>query len=549
MASSPVNSRPARVSVFNSAFHGISDYKPVPIRFRNIILVVTCLAYAATRFWRLADTCLWFDEIFSVHAATHPWGDLLSFVALDLIHPPLFYVALKLWISIGGEGLFWLRLLPVIFSIIAIFPVIALCRELKLNFWAQALALFLVAINGSPIKYAQEVRMYSLLMCLSLFSMWLFARYFTKGKNLWPLVIVNVLMVYTHYFGWFVVLSEVVLIVWFQRIKWRRIAVMLGITIVSFLPWLIAVFMAARSGSGLEQNIGWMSRPGIRQIVTFVFNIIEPFYFQTSTVEPISIFRITVPILLILAVAAVLYLVNWRKLSEHERRHVYLLLVFIKLPVVITFLASWLLPYSLWGTRHLIVVFAPFCICAAILLTSRSVKWLPAAAATLVVLLAGYGFVIRAVFESPKNSWCVWEPLVEEMVLMPSDSSEPGTINAFEQLVGYHVWFAARNFPDIRVNVVKDFPGTKEDAAYFIPRGFDEVKLLAPESAFSGPELWIAFRDRDPGHDTPGVSMISNPPKILSEMKYLGYEAVDTKKIRAGSESAYLVKMVRRSQE
>ena len=508
-----------------------------------------CIAYLAVRLWGLTDSCLWFDEIFSVHAAEHSWNSILWFVSLDLIHPPLFYVLLKLWIGIGGESVFWLRLFPVIFSVIAIFPFLSLCRELKLGKWTQVVALFLLAINGSLIKYAQEVRMYSLLMCLSLFSIWLFARYFVKGKSFVALVIVNVLMVYTHYFGWFVVLSEVLLIVWFQRIKWRRIVVMFWTTFACFLPWAITVLIAARSGSGLEQNIGWMSRPGVRQVVTFVLNIIEPFYFQTSSAEPVSILQVTVPILLIVVIAAVLYLINWQKLSEHERSSFYFLLVFIKLPVVVTFLASWLLPYSMWGTRHLIVVFAPFCIFAAVILTSRSVKWLPAAAVSLLVSFAGYGFEIRSEMASQKSSWCAWEPLVNEMVLTPDYSSQPRTIYTFEQLVGYHIWFAGRSFPNYQVNVVKDFPGTKEDAAYFLPRGFDKVKLLDPETAFSGSELWVAFRDADPDHDKPGVSAFSNRPKVLREMDYLGYEPVDAKKTRVGNESVFLVKMVRRPQE
>ena len=49
-------------------------------------------------------------------------GDLLGFVAADIIHPPLFYALLKVWISIGGESLFWLRLFPLLTSIAVIIP-------------------------------------------------------------------------------------------------------------------------------------------------------------------------------------------------------------------------------------------------------------------------------------------------------------------------------------------------------------------------------------------------------------------------------------------
>ena len=88
----------------------------------KIGILTAIIIYIALRFWRLTDSCLWFDEIFSVHAASMAWKDLFWFVAQDLIHPPFFYVLLKIWIAIGGEGLFWLRFFPVFFAIIAGFP-------------------------------------------------------------------------------------------------------------------------------------------------------------------------------------------------------------------------------------------------------------------------------------------------------------------------------------------------------------------------------------------------------------------------------------------
>jgi uncharacterized membrane protein len=86
----------------------------MPARTRLAIAAI-CVLYIAVRMWRLTDTCLWFDEIFGVHAAGHDWNSILGFVAQDLIHPPLFYLLLKLWIGIGGESLQWLRLFPVAF--------------------------------------------------------------------------------------------------------------------------------------------------------------------------------------------------------------------------------------------------------------------------------------------------------------------------------------------------------------------------------------------------------------------------------------------------
>src|SRR6476620_9545432 len=85
---------------------------------RQIIIVSICLAYVTLRYWGLASSCLWFDEIFSVHAAEHVWGEMFWFVAQDLIHPPLFYMLLKGWIAIGGESVIWLRSFSVFFAVL-----------------------------------------------------------------------------------------------------------------------------------------------------------------------------------------------------------------------------------------------------------------------------------------------------------------------------------------------------------------------------------------------------------------------------------------------
>ncbi len=456
--------------------------------FQRTALVLAIIVYVGARLWDLTASCLWFDEIFSIHAAEHSWKSILWFVSLDLIHPPLFYLVLKIWMSIGGEALFWLRLLPVGLSVLAVFPFIAFCRELKLNYWTQALALFLFAVNGSMIKYSQEVRMYSLLMCLSLFSMWLFARYFVKGKSFVPLVIVNILLVYSHYFGWFIVLTEVIAIFSFQRIKWRPIMTMLAITFASFLPWLAAVWQASSSGSGLSQNIGWMSQPGLIAVSTFILNLIEPFHFQASSAEPVTILKISLPLLLLVIGTFLLYVLKLRNHKPDDREKILLLLLFMKIPVTTVFIASWLLPYSIWGTRHLIIVFAPFCILLAVVFTPLTPRWLPTFAMTLTLLFAGYSLYVKATRESSEYSWCAWESLTT----MPPDSAL-SPVYAVEDLVAYHVWFAGRRYPTSRVVKVNGIDGVREDTAYFLPRGFDGVEII-DLAEVSEPRIWLAFR-------------------------------------------------------
>ena len=468
-------------------------------RFWFFVSLVICAVYIALRFWSLTASCLWFDEIFSVHAAEHSWQNLFGFVARDLIHPPLFYVLLKIWTSAGGESLFWLRFFPVFFSLLTIFPFILLCRELKLDFSLIALALTFFAVNGALIKYTQEVRMYSVLLFFALVSMWLFARFLNLGKNFFILTLVNILLVYTHYFGWFVVITEVFAILILQRIKIRQILLMLAVTAASFTPWIFAVGQAAKINSDVGQNIGWMSKPNLFAVFQFVFDLFEPIYFQQSSREKAETFLITLPLLLICVAVLVFYFFRLKKENDVEKRNFYLLLILTFLPIILAFFASWLLPFSIWGTRHLIIAFAPFAVLLAIAFSKIKFWQLKTAALSAVFLLFAAAFLLQSTRQTPVYIWCAWENLANNLYesTLHREESTNIRIYTFEDLVAYHFWFALRDsdrgFQVVKVNNVE---GLTEDKAYFLPRGFDGIQVTN-EFGIGSDKFFIAFRDKD----------------------------------------------------
>lgn len=505
-----------------------------------LIIALIAVFYVAFRVWGMTDSCPWFDEIFSVHAAEHPWETIISFVAKDLIHPPLFYVSLKIWITLGGEGVFWLRLLPVIFSVIALLPFWMLCRELKLRTSTSIVALSLFAVNGSLIKYAQEVRMYSLLLCLSLFSTWLFSRFYFRGKDFWLLTAVNILLVYTHYFGWLVVIAEVVAILIGQRIKILRTLLMFGVAVAAFLPWIYAVFRFAEPGPGVEQNIGWIARPGLAGITEFAFDVIEPFYYQQSSTDPTSTFLISVPLLLLIAAAKIIYFINFKDAEEQDA--VYLMTIFTLVPLTIAFIASWLLPVSVWGSRHLIIVFAPMMLIIAVFISSISIKPLRYALIGTVYLLIVIAFVLQMRAEKPQFIWCAWEKLADEWIFMPHYSAAPKTIYVFEDLIAYHFWFATRSNRNVRIVKVYGLSGMTEDSAYFLPRGFDKVNKVDFYS-IDQDEIWVAFREPS-RPETVGIPFIGQRFEMpVTSFENRGYIIENGRKQVVGPQTAYIINM------
>ncbi len=504
------------------------------VSIRAALFITLAAIYVAVRLWHLDGSCLWFDEIFSVHAAEHELSPLLRFVALDLVHPPLFYLVLKVWVNIGGESIFWLRLLSIIFSCLAIVPFRFLVRELYRGERSDEIALFslfLLAVNGSLIKYAQEVRMYSMLMFLSVASVWLFARYFYRGKSWLWLVIVNVLLVYTHYYGWMVVGCEVAAIVIFQRIKWRRIALMTGIVLALFMPWMISVVRAANSVSGLDQNLGWMSRPDIVEVGRLVAGLVEPFYFQLSQADPFSDYRVSMPMLIIVAAIIVFYFVAGPR-PHDEKGGPRLLTLFFVGPVILALAGSWLLPSSIWGTRHLIIVFVPFAILLSSMLMKIEMRTIRTAAITLTVLFAAYAGVTYFTAARPTLQWCNWAPVAEQAV-----SIENAPVYAVEDLVAYHVWFANKDAKGVDVRRLMGVVGVNEDKAYFLPRGFDDVHRVGIAD-LSEPKLWVIYRTK--GTDRAATFADRREPP-LRDLLIRGYKVVDDKTINVNDDTVAAV--------
>ncbi|MGB3297705.1 MAG: glycosyltransferase family 39 protein [Phormidesmis sp.] len=112
--------------------------------------------------YRLESEGLWLDELTSVEDASLS----LKEVYLENQLRPLYYLLLKGWMQLGsGDG--WLRGLGVIFAIISVFLIYKLGRRLAGE--AEGLiAALIFALSPLVVNHAQEIRMYTLSLCMTL---------------------------------------------------------------------------------------------------------------------------------------------------------------------------------------------------------------------------------------------------------------------------------------------------------------------------------------------------------------------------------------------
>jgi len=184
-------------------------------------LCVLVAGFIGIRLWNLTAFCLDSDEIFSLLCARYNLWHMLKSVQADVVHPPLSYLLLWLWVRIGGESMPWLRMLPFLLSVSALPLVWIVFRQLRLSAPARIIALALLAINDYQVFHARYVRMYALFFLLSLASMALYNLLLEGAtwKRVIALTAVNLLLVYTQYFGWMVIGIEGLHLLWMDRRK------------------------------------------------------------------------------------------------------------------------------------------------------------------------------------------------------------------------------------------------------------------------------------------------------------------------------------------
>jgi hypothetical protein len=358
------------------------------------------------RVWRLTAFSLDGDEIFSLLLARGPWSALLGGAIRDAIHPPLFYALLKVWMRIGGDSLFWIRLLPVTISALSIVPFFLLCHELKLSGFARNVALGFSAFSPFAFFYSQHLRMYSLLMLTGLTSVWAFEHCIHEPvrRRLILLCVANCALVYTHYYGWLIVALQFVYACWKRRELLLPFLANTAVVGIVFSPWAWNAGKVLHS-RGLEQNLGWITRPTLRDSLWFFVDL-------TGLAE-LPLVGKTAIALVIVGVAVIA-----QRQQAIKTRLLWPSIVWI-VPSGIAFLMSRLLPQSVSGDRHLVFAIWPFAISFAdsLSLSRRTFRGVG------LVLLAGWA-ILAMRFHSQDDRKLPFDSLtIRLMERSPSDST------------------------------------------------------------------------------------------------------------------------------
>ncbi len=211
---------------------------------RWLLLVLILLLGWTLRTHDLEDRSLWADEGWTMLLSEGlGLGEITRTMAADQ-HPPLFFVLFRGWRDVAGDTEFAARYFSVLIGMAAVAGVYQLGRSLFSD-EVGMLAALLLALADLHIDLSQEVRHYSLLATLAVFSSLFYVRWYrhrTRANRI-GYVLASIALLYTHYLGGYVLLAQLVHMLLAVR-PWRRLGEALflfGAICLGFLPWLPVV--------------------------------------------------------------------------------------------------------------------------------------------------------------------------------------------------------------------------------------------------------------------------------------------------------------------
>lgn len=200
---------------------------------------------------------LWLDESLEALALRGHFGSLLSYSLSDF-QPPFYHFILLFWTKLAGFSEFVLRLPSLLAGLFTVYFVIKLA-ELLGNKKVGTIVGFLAATNPLLIYYSQEGRTYAMTTFFVTASFYYFIKLLQSKKRDLPSTIYYLLsttaFLWTSYLSWFVLLSQVIYVLWKKRYSLLIPQLFSALTLIFWIP---SLFSSLAIGMGDVTNIpGW----------------------------------------------------------------------------------------------------------------------------------------------------------------------------------------------------------------------------------------------------------------------------------------------------
>jgi hypothetical protein len=310
------------------------------------------------------------DEPFTIYYSQAPFSSLFEMLKTEN-NPPLFFILMHFWIKVFGISAFSVRFLPLLFSTMTA-PLIYMMGKRFFSNQAGLITSLIFTFSNYQLAFSHEARVYplfSLLSCLSMFFFFSLIQNPGRRNSLYMLIIVNVLLIYSHFFGFYVIVIEALSCLIFSNMgKIRKpYFISLIITLSFYLPYfpiLLRRFSASSGGT-------WVPMPLVSDLYTMVWRF--------SNVPVMTVF-----FLLLFLAASIKYLIKRQHVNENVTSSQKVLLAWFLIPYFAIFLMSFKLPMFL--DRYLIFISIAF-----YLLVGQAIVYLSGSKKSLFYILSFIG--------------------------------------------------------------------------------------------------------------------------------------------------------------
>jgi uncharacterized membrane protein len=150
-------------------------------RFFPIVALILLTVATALRVYHLGDRSLWYDEAITANISRGELTQVLEGTrnksSAPVVHPYILYLMEQV-----GKGPVIARVPSVLASLLAVFMMLAMVRA-KVNHSAALFSAAILAVSASQIRYAQEVREYSLSVLLAAGLVFCLLRWEASGSR------------------------------------------------------------------------------------------------------------------------------------------------------------------------------------------------------------------------------------------------------------------------------------------------------------------------------------------------------------------------------
>jgi uncharacterized membrane protein len=336
---------------------------------KNNLFIFLLIFAAATVFYifKIGFSDMWSDEIYTKSMLGGSLPDFFAKFKNDL-HPPLYYLGLRLFTSLFGVSAISLRL----FSVLGVLSTILLGYFAGQRIFGKQGALyFCLMLISVPMlaAYSHQARMYTW-AAFSVTGIFLYSFLFMrtgKTRDLVFLFVFTVLAMYTHYYSMaaaFVANMFVLLyLLLTKNKKWLPHLFSLLLAIILFLPWLFMFIIQVKK----VQHAFWAPEVSFNAILS-CFKI--PFTEQFWTTNYSIAFTI-----LIYSLIVITFFISFTKSFSEYRLVLWLsLFIFIGTLLVVTIIS--LISQPILSTRYVMSIVIMLVIPPTILLIGMKIEWL-----------------------------------------------------------------------------------------------------------------------------------------------------------------------------